>query len=175
MGNFEDMARRLAEQYVRKGYEDGNAELDEAATRILDATAPLTMEGVQWDDEKHYLAGATDAGGHEVVMLGPLMSTIRVCDVDDVNGVFAPVLENPRNLTPNGKRYELREKGGRPTELSSEGEYRDAPLGTVIAEPVGYPWIKTTPDGWESGGLTRNCQGMFEGGPHQVLRMGDGT
>ena len=176
MGNFEDMARRLAEQYVRKGYMDGNAELDEAATRILDATAPPTMADVEWDDEKHYLAGATsEIDDSECVMLAPIDGLI----VNAKPGGAHVSLMSPGALTPNGKRYELRElnqpEGAEhPAELSSEGEYAVAPPGTVVAKDLARPWIKANDGIWEAEGLSRSNCGLSETGPRKVLRWGVG-
>lgn len=158
---------RLAREWAKSTLPRGDAKLRAAIYHIL-ATTESTMADVEWDSGMHHLAGATTPAGHDTVMLW--------CDEEDTGNIITELGEwRPGQLAPNGKKYEIREIGARPTELSSEGDYRDAPLGTVVAEPVGYPWIKTTPDGWESGGLTRNCQGMFEIGPHCVLRMGDGS
>lgn len=111
----ERLARQWAQEYVKWWpEEEASPKLYAAAEHILATTEPETMAGVEWDDEKHYLAGAIDADGHEVVMLGTVVGTIRVCDVDEVNEKFAPVLEYPKTLTPNGKRYKLVES--RPAE-----------------------------------------------------------
>lgn len=67
------------------------------------------MSNEQWDSDQHYLAGAIDAEGCQVVMLGTHENNIYVCDIDQLKYEYEPVLENPVNLTPNGKRYELRE------------------------------------------------------------------
>lgn len=139
---------------------------------ILATTKEQTMEDVTWDEDEHYLAGCMTQYG-EMVMLRPHGVNLLV---HDLNSGLTEIWDRG-DATPNGKRYELREKGAhcRPTELSSEGDYRDAPLGTVVAVPAGHPWVKRATDEWEAGGLTRTGLGMFEGGPHQVLRMGDGN
>ena len=110
MSDLETMARRLAEQYVRKGYEDGNAELDEAATRILDATAPPTMADVEWDVDEMPSTGALTKHGRLWIMRD---------DAGDAIECISPDLEEiafvaKKELTPNGKRYELREVSDEP-------------------------------------------------------------
>ena len=99
------------------------------------AADPPTMDNVQWSDEEHYLAGAEDYDGDEVIMLGEINGNIQVCDVDQVS--VAPVLEHPKNLTPNGKRYALVEidsqgEGAHPTTLVTLGDYENAPIGTIV-------------------------------------------
>lgn len=165
----ERLAREWAERIMSTTLEMIDPVQRAAAEHILATTPEPTMEDVTWDEDEHYLAGCMTQYG-EMVMLRPHGVNLLV---HDLNSGLTEIWDRG-DATPNGKRYELREVGVSPAELSASWEYRDAPLGTVIAEPVGHPWIKTTPDGWESGGLTRNCQGMFEIGPHRVLRMGDG-
>lgn len=75
---------------------------------ILDHTTPEpeTMADVDWDDEKHYLAGCMSPYG-SMVMLRPQGANMIVHDLNsDLTEVF-----DRDDLTPNGKRYELREVG----------------------------------------------------------------
>ena len=176
MGNFEKMARRLAEQYVRKGYENGNAELDEAATRILDATAPLTMEDVKWDNEKHYLAGAiNEIDGSECVMVAPLDGAIANAPL----GGSRLMLTSPGAFTPNGKRYRLVEvtddhpEPPHPEVLRTVEDYENAPAGTVVAEPgTDKAWVKSM-DRWRNGHFYRDSNIMAVD-ERTVLRRGWG-
>ena len=146
-----------------------------AREHIMATTDPLTMADVEWNDEKHYLAGAVDADGHEVVMLDKLHGNIRVCDVDQM-GLGRPVLESPKTITPNGKRYELREIGAqeepaRPATLVTEQDYENAPVGTVVAEP-GRPALTKTHGGeWHRYGGWFTSDEMA-GTERQVLRWG---
>lgn len=78
-----------------------------AAEYILATTTPPTMAEEGWDDSEHFLSGAVDPDGCEVVMLGMYDSNVRVCDVGQASEDCVTVLEKPESLTPNGKRYEL--------------------------------------------------------------------
>ena len=66
-----------------------------------------TMAEIEWDNDKHYLAEAEHPGWGKVIMLG-------ICE-EKLIDVFIPHLREsncivPRgNLTPTGKRYELKE------------------------------------------------------------------
>lgn len=93
------LARFFAEQVLTS--ETSTIEERAAAEVVVENTAPLTMEDVEWDDKKHLLGGATTSGGGEVVMLslshnGNTITTNR--------GVWVR-----RLLTPNGKKYDLHE------------------------------------------------------------------
>lgn len=147
-----------------------------AMEHIMATTEPLTMADTEWDDEKHHLAGAIDAEGTEVVMIGTFSGTIRVWDVDEVNERFAPVLENPGTLTPNGKHYELREVGApeqpeHPATLETLEDYENAPVGTVVAEPGYYAWTKGPKVEWWRRGDWKIGHEMA-GTKRQVLRWG---
>lgn len=141
-----------------------------AAEHILATTTEPTMAGVKWEHEKHHLAGATTLAGFDAVMMW--------CDEEDTGHIITDLGEwRPDQLTPNGKRYELREVGApeepeHPAELSIEGEYVDAPIGTIVAQDGDHPWTKVTAEIWENGGFSRSNYGMFEVGPHKVLRRG---
>ena len=93
------LARLFAEQVLKS--KTSTIEERAAAEVVVENTAPLTMEDVEWDDEKHLLGGANTNGGGEVVMLslsrsGKSITTNR--------GVWVR-----RLLTPNGKKYDLHE------------------------------------------------------------------
>lgn len=84
--------------------------LDDAVSavhRVLPPKPELpTMEGVEWDNELHYLAEAM-VGGTKLIMLSPdLGGWIRT--FNPKTGKVMPVLE-PRDVTPTGKRYALTE------------------------------------------------------------------
>ncbi|AIL96406.1 hypothetical protein [Corynebacterium ureicelerivorans] len=148
-----------------------------AREHIMATTDPLTMADVEWNDEKHYLAGAVDADGHEVVMLDKLHGNIRVCDVDQM-GLGRPVLESPKTITPNGKRYELREVGApeeptHPETLVTEQDYANAPAGTVVAESHYFAWQKNQFGAWRKV-KTRLTDREMAGTERQVLRWGWG-
>lgn len=135
-----------------------------------------TMEGVKWSDEEHHLSGAEDYDGNEVIMLREIDGAIQACDADQLGVTFAPVMEHPKNLTPNGKKYELREVVGAPDEtiepnrrrvLSTAADYENAPRFTVVsisgkvAERGFLGWYFT---GFES-----------DHGSEYMARLGEGT
>lgn len=127
------LARQWAEKFKADAiYVATMGELAAAADVILEHVSPLTMEGVEWDDNIHRGLGAVDDAGQEWVMLqddGPYISLIGL----DLN----PVGAKREELTPNGKRYELREikEPGHPKVLETVEDYQNAPEGTIIARP----------------------------------------
>ena len=141
-----------------------------AAEYILAHVPAPTMQGVQWEHEKHYLAGATTPAGHDAVMMW--------CDEEDTGYIITDLNAwRPDQLTPNGKRYELREvtdKPEHPETLTTVEDYRTAPAGTISVDLNGYPWLKVNSAIWESRSLEFSPQTMFMHGPHSVLRWGVG-
>ena len=99
------LARQWAER--NKTCEVSSPEIQAAANFILANTPAPTMAEVEWDNDKHYLAEAEHPGWGKVIMLG-------ICE-EKLIDVFIPHLREsncivPRgNLTPTGKRYELKE------------------------------------------------------------------
>lgn len=71
---------------------------------VLANTKPETMADIAWDSDEHYLSGCATTFG-SMVMLRPQGETILVHNLNtDLTEVF-----DREDLTPNGKRYELRE------------------------------------------------------------------
>lgn len=128
MNNTERLAREWAQSQDPKNLTDAMKAVRE---HILATTTQATMANLEWDDEKHYLTGAVDCNGNEVIMVGKTKSTIQVCDPDKWPTLE---LEDPKNLTPNGKRYELREiiESKYPTTLTTYDDFKVAPIGTII-------------------------------------------
>lgn len=164
------LARQWAERAKNSKYFDEYADDAAAAVElVLNVTTPLTMADVVWDVEKHYLAGATLPNGHEVVMMWP--------DTYGTGHIIAKEGEWPRDqLTPNGKRYELREVGApeqpeHPATLVTEQDYENAPVGTIVAEPGSSPLIKGHDGSWYRGGDWRNNTVMADA-KRDVLRWG---
>lgn len=140
-----------------------------AAEYILATTPPPTMADVEWDDEKHHLHGATAPDGEEVVMMWPEDDYIRTAQESWSRDC----------LTPNGKRYELREVGApeepeHPETLVTEQDYENAPEGTIVnidgtvAIRGVYGWICTGED------AIYRTRGMFDQGEGEVIRWGWG-
>lgn len=150
----------------------------------LIAPDPPTMADVEWRDTRHYLAGAEDYEGNEVVMLEKVNDNIRVCDVDKLSVAFVTSLEPPQNLTPNGKRYRLtslkelddQEKRARPERrvelLFRASDYENAPIGTIVALTEQPPYVKLGANKWtDSFGDVYSDEGM-SGTCRSVLRSG---
>lgn len=148
------------------------------------AQDPPSMADVDWSDEEHYLAGAYDYDGNEVVMLSEVDGNIRVCDADNLGVKFVTALEHPTNLTPNGKRYTLttleelheqeeRARAARHTEpLFTAGDYEDASIGTIAACAEQPPYVKLGKNKWvDSFGDAYSDEGMG-GTRRNVLRNG---
>lgn len=156
-----------------------------AAKVVVEHTAPLTMADVDWDDEKHRLAGANTSTGQEVVMMW--------YDPKHTDHIISARDEWRREqLTPNGKRYELREVTDEPTQatvsldenvgadqpehpttLKTLEDYANAPAGTVVAEPLYFAWQKNHFGDWRTV-KTRLTSREMAGRKRQVLRWGWG-
>ena len=132
--NQEKLARQWAENY-----RDNNGKLQSpklahaAADYILATTTKPTMADVDWDHDKHYLAGAVDAHGLEVIM----HSRVDDCEIATIRP--GDETHGGRNwdtdLIPNGKRYELVEVTDEPEHpevLRTVEDYKNAPEGTVV-------------------------------------------
>lgn len=178
----EKLARQWAERIKAAPDETYVDDVVAAAEHIMATTDPLTMADVEWNDEKHYLAGAVfEAEGSTcpVVMIGETLDSLGIYSVDlDENTGFWPSQED---LTPNGKRYELREIGApeqpaHPETLVTQADYENAPVGTIVEEPGGWAWRKGYDGEWYSrsqGGTWRTIREMADT-ERQVLRWGWG-
>lgn len=158
---------RLARQWAERvaAHEWNTAEKQAAAEYILATTTP-TMADIEWDDAKHTFAGAT-------VMFGDgLAEVVMLSESDDEFIDFALLDGRVGNqykgrLTPNGKKYELREVGatvssdenvadkqaglGHPKYLETLANYENAPEGTVVADLGGNAWTKDPSGEWLQG------------------------
>ena len=177
--NTARLAREWAEEYQNDWpkFTPGThaAELVEkakaAAEHILATTTEPTMADAEWDDEKHHLAGATTPSGYEVVMLWPELSEDDYISTDQ--GSWSRDC-----LTPNGKKYELREVGApeqpeHPETLVTEQDYENAPEGTTVAEPGYTAWTKVDDGNWWRG-YEDNTSHWMAGTKRDVLRWGWG-
>ena len=170
--NQERLARQWAEKYLRYADESDSAELYAAAQIIKANTTKPTMADVDWDHDKHYLAGAVDAYGSEVIM----HSRVDDCEIATIRP--GDETHGGRNwdtdLIPNGKRYKLVEvtdEPDRPEMLSTVEDYEDAPGGTIVALADSPPWSKTPSGGWRQAGDYRTSPEMV-GVKRKMLRWG---
>ena len=175
------LAREWSDDYL--AYVGKSNELKEESPRayaaalfIRENTDPLTMEGVEWSDRAHLLAGA-DWESTPVVM-------IEQCDSDTITVLSLIDQEiwtaDSASLVPNGKRYtvtELAELGklddtAQPTHpefLQTRQDYENAPDGTIVASDSGAPWLKN--DGvWHAGYFQHPSTKMEYMGKKRVLR-----
>lgn len=168
MTKQERLAREWAEK-IKSAPEMCAPVLVAAAEHILATTDPPTMADVEWDDEKHYLAGADTQYG-SVVMLYPVGETVVV---HDFNSVLREVFDRD-DVTPNGKRYELVEvtEAEHPVVLETVEAYDNAPDGTIVATDHGAPWLKELGDWWVDGGIVQAESIAYQ--PRIVLRWGWG-
>ena len=94
----------LARQWAKKTTPKGDRETLAAIEHILATTTRPTMADAEWDQEKHYLAGADYDHGDPCVMIrSKFGGDIWAIDPSLQAMFFFPAHE----LTPNGKRYEL--------------------------------------------------------------------
>lgn len=178
----EQLAREWAD--YAKNCEVSSPEEQAAAEFILANTKPPTMEDVEWDVAEHYLAGATIAVSQaECVMLSKRENgMIATAPVDGDHVIFA----TPGQLTPNGKRYELREvtvssnesvgpdQQDHPKVLRTVEDYENALNGTVVAIPGFHTvWVKDRGK-WSNGTDNTWLSDSMGDEDRQVLRRGWG-
>lgn len=107
MKSEEQQAREWASAVLSMpgGHYDDN--IIATAELVMEATEPLPMSRVGWDENEHLLAGATWEGGEEVVMIAPGFNYISCLNVSDGARNTYPRYE----LIPNGKRCRIVEAG----------------------------------------------------------------
>lgn len=169
MNNQEKLAREWAESKLAMPTGHLDADVIAAANHILATTTKPTMADVEWDDEKHRLAGATTINGDSVAMLWH--------DDIDTDHIITDFGEYSRNyLTPNGKRYklvEISDEPEHPETLETLEDYENAPQGTIVALADSPPWSKTPSGGWRQAGDYRTSPEMV-GVKRKMLRWGWG-
>lgn len=185
----ERLAREWAEKYLRYADESDSEELYGAAQIVKANTTPPTMDEVEWNDEKHFLAGAVyevEGSTCPVVMVGETRDGCEIYSVDlDENTGFWPM---HGDLTPNGKKYELHEMGEtvssnekvgpdqkeHPETLRTAEDYKDAPVGTIVAHNGCFPYVKKGRDVWTDTFDDKFSDDLLSGISRQVLRWGWG-
>ena len=178
----ERLAREWAEIKLAMPTGHLDADVIAAAEHILATTTdPLTMADVEWDHEKHYLAGAhLDASNRDAVMLGTWDDMIVVVDVpreSDKSNMSLLVRSTKNGVTPNGKRYRLVEdvEPEHPETLTTVEDYENAPTGTVVTRKGCEPWAKRDSDDWcITGGHKSRMDYHMADSKRDVLRWGWG-
>lgn len=168
--------KKLARQWAEsRGQFENRSERERAAAEfILANTESETMMGREWVHAEHHMAGADWEGDIPVVMIDPAgdrstyVLTVEeeaMCEADD------------EELTPNGKRYELREivEPDHPEVLTTVEEYENAPEGTIVSGYSRSVSYKINHRRWEESGLLGQFTGdEMAGNARDVLRWGKG-
>lgn len=169
---------RLAREWATSTLPRGDAKTLAAIEHIMATTTEPRMEEVEWEDEKHFLAGAVyevEGSTCPVVMVGETRDGCEIYSVDlDEHTGFWPM---PADLTPNGKKYALREiteKPGHPETLRTAEDYKDAPVGTIVAHNGCFPYVKQGRDVWTDTFDDKFPDDLLSGISRQVLRWGWG-
>lgn len=146
---------------------DSDDDLKRAALDFILATTLPTMAEVEWDEDEHYLAGC-ETSSWSVVMLRRVQGeNVLVHNLDcGVTEVY-----DRGDLTPNGKRYKIVEITT-PEYLETEDDYKNAPVGTIMAVPRQSPLCKIYTGEWR--GLFDHKLDVSAGEKYQVLRWGRG-
>lgn len=165
---------RLAREWATSTLPKGDAKTLAAIEHILATTTEPTMADVEWDWDKHLLAGATlEADGE----------TLEAIMIEFDDGFISYVTLNGERgfayaeaLTPNDKRYELREVtvDEHPETLTTLEDYENAPVGTIAARNRFYPMIKQVPGVWLNPYGDELSDEELACDPRRVLRRGWG-
>lgn len=173
MNSQEKLAREWAINFSEDAAALTHEQLRAAIKFILDNTKSETMSDVMWDSRKHFLAGAINHAGDEVVMAGLIDGEKIDVIVPDENLRYR---EYRSNLVPNGKRYKLVEDTipNHPEELETIRDYENAPVGTVVAYNLGRGVdLKCDENVWEYTGFDGNNSDVdMCGTTRRVLRWG---
>ena len=137
-----------------------------AAKFVIENTRPLTIKESGWIDEEHHLTGATNRVGNDVVML-------RSRDFGSPHGYLIVCVDgdyDPDALTPNGKKYEVKEivPG-----LSSE-QLEALPIGSIVGVPGLEGYTKTISREWTGRFEQLSSKALAECGNVSLLRRGWG-
>lgn len=173
---------RLAREWATSTLPKGDAKTLAAIEHIMATTTEPRMEEVEWEDEKHFLAGAVyevEGSTCPVVMVGETRDGCEIYSVDlDEHTGFWPM---HGDLTPNGKKYELVEvtdEPEHPETLCTVEDYENAPEGTVVSSPGAVPAMKNRDGRWRAVGittpLTSGSLALGAESPATVLRWGWG-
>lgn len=167
---------RLAREWATSTLPRGDAKTLAAIEHILATTPEPRMDEVEWEDEKHFLAGAVyevEGSTCPVVMVGETRDGCEIYSVDlDEHTGFWPM---HGDLTPNGKKYKLVEVTDQhPETLTTWEDFDNAPEGTIVSmSDVADVWVKYK-DKWKQGEFGYRPSSYLEGNELTVLRWGWG-
>ena len=160
-----DFDAGIARRWAQIAREDKRLATQEAAKALLALLPEPTLDEIGWDWDTHHMAGAITPQEEEIVMLWY---------DDDANLVMChESVWRPDELTPTGKKYRLVEDPDHPTILKTEQDFKDAPLGTIVARAGFSPWMRNNEAIWLCAADTdRSSNDMAYYGPWTVLRWG---
>lgn len=101
----------LADNYISStsGGGDEVRELRQAIIKALPPRPQPTMAEIEWDNDKHRFAEAENPDHGEVIMLNVSQISGKVRIFFNQYGEFYLGYASPENLTPTGRKYELKE------------------------------------------------------------------
>lgn len=172
-GRDERLARQWAQETLDNSAPIPSEMATQAAARHIMATTTPTMADIEWVDSEHTLAGATvmlDWGPTEVVMLSE--RDYEFIDFALPDGRVGT--KSKDRLTPNGKRYGIHEIGEHPETLRTAEDYKDAPVGTIVANSGRFPLIKRELNVWANMFGDTFSNGYLADTSLKVLRWGWG-
>ncbi|MBK4144628.1 hypothetical protein GWO57_08265 [Corynebacterium macginleyi] len=110
-------AHQALETFAAHGYmsamdrkdEDATREREEAIRKLLPPIPHPTMNDIEWDDSKHYLAEADHPTWGKVIMLFKKAETGNIFVNFHEGGEQHFIYCTPEHLTPTGRRYALQE------------------------------------------------------------------
>ena len=153
------------------------------ARYILATTTPPTMADVEWDDEEHSGLCATFLGGRgeETVVrmltrnaVGIVCRSPKGFNFHADKAFLTPIPGTRLDLTPR-REQEPESTPDHPAVLTIEADYRNAPVGTVVAtEGEGaWTWTKGRDGLWEAFGIISGYNNYaVSDEARQVLRWG---
>lgn len=166
----EKLARQWAERIKSVPEVNYGPEANAAAEYILATTTPPTMADVEWDVDEMPGTGALTKHGRLWIMRD---------DAGDAIECISPDLEEiafvaKKGLTPNGKKYELREitEPEHPETLCTVEDYENAPEGAIVAIPnVADVWVKAGGK-WKQGEYNHRSSDYLADTERILLREG---
>lgn len=154
--------------------DDPDVGVEGVRERLRASISAPTMDDIEWVDGVHDGLCAEHADYGLVRMIGPDTDGDIWFLTDQLKHDFSypdyltPIPGTRIDLTP---RRESEMAPDHPTVLTTEEDYKNAPIGTIVAGEVNTPWTKLTPANWSRvSGI--NTHGDMAGTPRRVYRWG---